>query len=142
MTELGISEFYEPLVIDALTMKNVPKFFPLSLESPRFELANDMETGRKKLLIEVFSYTKQKDFNKEEFLENLKKHQAKLHDFGSIKQVGSPNLDIAEQIVNLHFEEGKSYKELKKLFPTVKDIGTVIKRYKKRMGIRTRKRQK
>lgn len=149
MTKLKIPQRYEAFVERCLILKEPPEWFPIERNMPRPELSYDLNTGRKRLFIETFADTKIKDFRSKLFRLEFKKLRAKLYDYGTIKQLGIPNLEMYETIYRWHSREGKGYKEIQRLLKrkfnrdmSEIDIGTCLTRYKKHIGIRTPKMQK
>lgn len=150
MTKLKIPQRYEAFVEHCLVLKEPPKWFPVGKGVPRPALSYDPNTGRKRLFIEVFGDTKIKDFKDGFFRAELERLQEKLYDYGTIKQLGSRNLEIDSKIFDWHFKEKKTYKEIKELaakelrYPIkyTEDVGTHLKRFKKLIGVRARKKQK
>lgn len=150
MSALKIPNCYQTFVEQSLVLKEMSNLFPVDRDLPRPEFSFDPNTGRKRLFIEVFSDTKIKDFKDKWFQAELKKLQKKVYDYGTIKQLGFPNFEIYEKMYDWHFKEKKSYKEIRKLakqelgyiIKSNEDVGKDLNRYKKAIGIGTRKKQK
>jgi len=147
MTNLKIPERYKAFVEFSLVLKEVPKWQPIDRGLPRPRLTYDPNSRRHRLFIEAYGDTKAEDFTEGFFISEFYRHQRRLYDYGTIKQLGAKNLEIYGKMYDWHFRGRKTYKEVRELakkefgFNTKSDenVGTLLNRYKKLLGLYTRK---
>lgn len=141
MTELKIPQYFELLVHDRLVYKECPEGYPLEKDLPKLDFSYDPNTRRKRLFVEIFADTKIKDFSEAVFQMKLKESQEKLYDYGTITQLGTKNTQQVDEIYRMHHIEGKSVKQIQNELG-VRNVATILKRYKRKLALGTRKKQK
>lgn len=122
--------------------KHYERLYPLIRYNP--------VTERNELLIEITGRTNQEDFKSPRLWEKIREAQKKLHDYDSLPNFPAELFDISDKVAKWHIKDGLSYKEIKEKakkelkysFKTVNNVGTMIQRYKKYIGISTRQKRR
>lgn len=148
LNTLKISERFRDYIKGALVTKKSPYLLPKS-KTPEPKLAYNQNTRRNELWVRVWAETTQKDFESPLLWHRIGLLKRKLHDYKTLTQRTPNYLSMHEQMYLWHFEHKLSYRQVIKRakeefgynVKSEQDLSKILERYKKRVGIPTRKRR-